>query len=194
MIIKNTRETIKPIGVIQSDLSGESRKCWSHPVTDPIPMARMAPPRRVFHVFVASSSIRVPITKQMIPRTPVMIDRVPEKTPWEIAPVIKLIPIYLIMVEKWAREKVIIVIELREWLFASRDIPCSYELFDKYILSRVIIRKFRRATRCEVMLEKFTIEWLKESHSSIHLMGNVGTICFIFDETLDFFESSERLF
>jgi hypothetical protein len=34
----------------------------------------------------------------------VTIWRVPEKNPWDIAPVMKLIPIYLIIIEKCDRE------------------------------------------------------------------------------------------
>lgn len=87
--------------------SGESGKCWSPPVTEPIPTASIAPASIVFHVFVVSSSKRVHRVKHTMPKAPVNNERVPEKNQWDIAPVIKLTPIYLIRVEKWAREKVI---------------------------------------------------------------------------------------
>jgi hypothetical protein len=38
--------------------------------------------------------------KQRIPKVPVNNERVPEKTQCDIAPVMKLMPIYLIRVEK----------------------------------------------------------------------------------------------
>ena len=100
-------ETRKPSGVIQRERSGESGKCWRPPVREPIPTARIAPAIIVFDVFVVSSSRSVPIVKATTHTIPVNNERVPEKNQWDIAPVIKLIPIYLIIVEKWAREKVI---------------------------------------------------------------------------------------
>ena len=103
---KNYTEITYPIGIISTLRSGESGKCWRPPVTEPIPTARIAPAIIVFHVFVVSSSRRVHTMKQKIPKAPVISERVPEKNQCDIAPVIKLTPIYLIRVEKWAREKV----------------------------------------------------------------------------------------
>ena len=45
-----------------------------------------------------------------------------------------------------------------------------------------------------MMLEKFTIHTLKESHTRIYLMCDISTIGILFDELFDFFESSESLF
>ena len=97
---KNSTEMTYPIGIIRTLLSGESGKCCNPPVTAPIPTASIAPASIVFHVFVASSSIMVHMIKQRIPKAPVRSERVPEKTQCDIAPVMKLIPIYLIRVEK----------------------------------------------------------------------------------------------
>ena len=53
-----------------------------------------------FQVLVVSSSRSVPIVKATTQTIPVRSERVPEKNQWDIAPVMKLIPIYLIIVEK----------------------------------------------------------------------------------------------
>ena len=100
MLAKKNTDTTYHTGMIQILRSGESGKCWSPPVTDPIPTASMAPASRVLQVLFVSSSIIVPIMKHTIPNIPVTRERVPEKNPCEMAPVMKLIPIYLIRVEK----------------------------------------------------------------------------------------------
>lgn len=100
MEAKKSTEMIYPIGTISTLRSGESGKCCRPPVTEPIPTARIAPAIIVFHVFVVSSSKRVHTIKQNIPKAPVRSERVPEKNQCDMAPVIKLTPIYLIRVEK----------------------------------------------------------------------------------------------
>ena len=69
-------------------------------MTEPIPTARIAPAIIVVQVLVVSSSRSVPIVKAITQTIPVRSERVPEKNQWDIAPVMKLIPIYLIIVEK----------------------------------------------------------------------------------------------
>ena len=69
-------------------------------MTEPIPTARIAPAIIVVQVLVVSSSRSVPIVKATTQTIPVRSERVPEKNQWDIAPVMKLIPIYLIIVEK----------------------------------------------------------------------------------------------
>jgi hypothetical protein len=76
-------------------------------VTEPIHTASIAPRRIVLAVLIASSSRRVPTIKHHTPNNPVMSDRVPEKNPCDIAPVIKLMPIYFINIERWDFENVI---------------------------------------------------------------------------------------
>ena len=85
---------INHTGIIQTLLSGESGKCWNPPVTDPIAIARIAQTKIIFQEFCFSdhSSRSDQITKNITPSTHVMSDRVPEKNPWDIAPVMKLIP------------------------------------------------------------------------------------------------------
>lgn len=85
--------------MIRRLLSGESGKCCKPPVTEPIPMARIAPAIMVFHVLDASSSKSVPTMKHTTPKAPVKSERVPEKNQCDIAPVIKLTPIYLMSIE-----------------------------------------------------------------------------------------------
>lgn len=63
-------------------------------------IARAAHVKIVFPVLIVFVSISVPIIKQITPNPPVKNERVPEKAQCDIAPVIKLIPIYLIKVEK----------------------------------------------------------------------------------------------
>ena len=50
----------------------------------------------------------------------------------------------------------------------------------------------RSATR-EVILQKFTIETLEESHSSVHLVCDICTIGILLDEFFYFPECSESL-
>ena len=45
-------------------------------------------------------------------------------------------------------------------LFACRDIPSTYELFDEFLFLWMMIRELCRPTRGEMMLEKLTIEAL----------------------------------
>lgn len=78
-------------------------------------------------------------------------------------------------------------------LFTSSDIPGTNELFDKGRLLWMVTCKLGRSTTCKVMLEKFTIHTLEESHTCIHLMCDICTIGILFDEFFDFFECSESL-
>ncbi len=99
----------KPVGIIHTLRSGESGKCCNPPVTAPIETENRLPRRIIFQASLhwTPSSKRDPIAKHIIPIIPVKMARVSEKNPCEIEPVIKLTPIYFIIVEKWAREKFI---------------------------------------------------------------------------------------
>jgi hypothetical protein len=100
MEAKKKTEITYPIGIIRRLLSGESGKCCNPPITAPIPIAKTAPTTIVFQVLVASSSKSVHTMKHTIPNTPIRRERVHEKKPCDILPVMKLTPIYLISVEK----------------------------------------------------------------------------------------------